>query len=395
MLIPALMIPMIESNQPMPAAKPTLDYAPRQRGVALLATLILTLAVTIILGNIFYRHQIQVSQAAGSLHGDQAVLLAISAESWARDILLAENDDVNTDHFQEDWAQAIPFLPVDGGSIAGCIVDLQSRFNLNSLSNYTASSLKKEMDGTSVGHAQVWESLLQSLGYTLDASRVAVIVDWLDKDDSRINSYGAEQSEYSLYDPPRFPHNGMISDAGELAAMEGYNLWDLQLLTPWITALPEVTPININTASEQMLLAMSNGMGVEFVDLVVSGRPYTDLAAFYGAINQYLMIGEAQVQARWPAALVGVKTAFFQLNTEITLGQSKLQVKSIMHREGRGAPAVISREITVVPAGVTTLLFASIADDDSGAEADDNESDKKYYMQPLCEAIPNNYNADY
>ena len=42
MLIPALMIPMIESNQPMPAAKPTLDYAPRQRGVALLATLILT-----------------------------------------------------------------------------------------------------------------------------------------------------------------------------------------------------------------------------------------------------------------------------------------------------------------------------------------------------------------
>jgi general secretion pathway protein K len=389
------MIPMIESNQPMPAAKPTLVNAPRQRGVALLATLILTLAVTIILGNIFYRHQIQVSQAAGSLHSDQALLLAISAESWARDLLLAENDDVNSDHFQEDWAQAIPFLPVDGGSIAGCIVDLQSRFNLNGLSDYSASSLKQEMDGTSVGHARVWEGLLRSLGYTLEASRVAVIVDWLDRDDSRINAYGAEQPEYSLYEPPRFPANELISDAGELAAMEGYNLEDVQLLTPWITALPEVTAININTASEQLLLALSDGMDMEFVDLVVSGRPYSEIAEFYTVINQYLMVGEQLVQARWPATVVDVKTAFFQLNTEVTLGQSKLQVKSIIHREGRAVPEVISREITVVPAGVTTLLFASVADDDTGIEADDNESDKKYYMQPLCEAIPNNYNADY
>lgn len=369
-----------------------------QRGVALLATLILTLAVTIILGNIFYRHQIQVSQAAGSLHSDQAVLLAISAENWARDLLLPGNDDVKSDHFLEDWAQAIPFLPVDGGNIAGCIVDLQSRFNLNSLSNYTASSLNKETDGSIVGHARVWESLLQSLDYMPDASRVAVIVDWLDNDDSKVNSYGAEQSEYSLYDPPRFPHNGMITDAGELAAMEGYSLSDLQLLSPWITALPEITPININTASNQILLAMSDGLGIEFVELVVSGRPYTNLAAFHKVVNEFLMIGEQQVQARWPEALVDVKTAFFQLNIQVTLGQSRLLVKSIMHRQGRGAPAVISREITVVPAGVTTLLFASVADDDSGIIADDSdgERDREYYMQPLCEAVPNNnYNANY
>ena len=42
----------------------------QQRGVALLATLILMLAVTLVLGNIFYRHQMDVSQATGSLHGD-------------------------------------------------------------------------------------------------------------------------------------------------------------------------------------------------------------------------------------------------------------------------------------------------------------------------------------
>jgi general secretion pathway protein K len=385
------------SSTVAPLKSAPLKSAPRQRGVALLATLILSLAVTIILGNIFYRHQIEVSQAAGSLHSDQAILLAISAESWARDLVSGENDNFKTDHFEEDWAQAIPFLPVDGGSVAGCIVDLQSRFNLNSLSSYTVSPLQREMDGANMGHARVWQALLESLDYAVDGPRVAVIIDWLDKDDSAINPSGAERSEYSIYDPPRFPHNNLISDVGELAAMEGYSLRDVQLLAPWITALPALTPININTASEQMLMALSNGMGMEFVELVVSGRPYGKLTEFYGVLNQYLMIGEPQVQLRWPSTLVDVKTTFFQLNIEVTLGQSKLQVKSIMQRKGSGAPEVIRREITVVPAGVATLLFASVSDDeeDSDTEADDSDNNKKYYMQPLCEATSNNYNADY
>jgi general secretion pathway protein K len=370
----------------------------RQRGVALLATLILTLAVTIILGNIFYRHQIEVSQAAGSLHSDQAILLAISAESWARDLLSGGNDNVKTDHFEEDWAQAIPFLPVDGGSIAGCIVDLQSRFNLNSLSRYTVSPLKREMEGTEFGHARVWQELLQSLGYSVDASKVAVIVDWLDKNDSTVDPSGAEQSEYSIYKPPRFPHNNLISDAGELAAMAGYSLRDVQTLSPWITALPAVTAFNINTVSEQVLLALSDGMGMEFVELVVSGRPYAKISEFYGVMNKYLMISEQQVQLRWPATLVDVKTVFFQLNLEVILGQSKLQVKSIIQRVGSNIPKVISREITVVPAGVTTLLFTlpsgSEYDEDSDAEDDDDDK-KNNYLPPLCDVVPNNYNNDY
>lgn len=386
-------------NQRRPAVNMAATKPQAQRGVALLATLILTLAVTIILGNIFYRHQIEVSQAAGSLHSDQAVLLAISGESWARDILSAENDDIKTDNFEEDWARAIPLLPVDGGSVAGCMVDLQSRFNLNSLSSYTISPLQREMDGTTFGHARVWENLLQSLDIPIDGSRVAVIIDWLDKDNSSINPSGAERSEYSLYDPPRFPHNDLISDTGELGAMKGYSLRDVQILSPWITALPALTTVNINTASEEMLLALSDGMGMEFVELVTAGRPFGKLTDFYSAMNQYLMVGEQQIQVRWPATLIDIKTSFFQLNLEVTLGQSKLQVKSIMHRKGRDAPVVIRREITVVPAGVATLLFPPVSDDEtldgSDTEADDSDGDKKYYMQPLCEAIPNDYNANY
>jgi general secretion pathway protein K len=97
----------------------------RQRGVALLAALILMLALVVILGNIFYRHQIDVSQATSSLHGDQAFLLALSGENWARELLTDANDDRAVDSFEDDWAQAMPVLPVDGGLLTGCISDLQ------------------------------------------------------------------------------------------------------------------------------------------------------------------------------------------------------------------------------------------------------------------------------
>ena len=105
------------------------------------------------------------------------------------------------------------------------------------------------------------------------------------------------------------------------------------------------------------------------------------------------------MQQRWPADLVSINTSYFQLNMEVKLGQSKLHVKSIMHRSGRGAPAVIRREITVVPAGVATLLFPPASDDEDievfNAEADDSEGDKKYYMQPLCESVTSADNSDY
>ena len=376
----------------------------QQTGVALLATLILILALTLILGNIFYRHQIDVSQATGSLHGDQAVLLAISGESWARDLLSAANDDITADHFDEDWAQAVPLMPVNGGTLSGCLVDLESRINLNNFASYSNADLKAERQSTAMGLVKLWESLLRDRGFLVDQRRVPVIIDWLDKGDSLISPAGAEQADYSSFDPPRFPANTMVADTAELAAMAGYSLAEVQRLMPWISALPEPTRINVNTAPEAVLMALSDGMGRDFVELVLEGRPFLTLQDFYQAIDIQLRVGEAVVAVRWPDKLVDVKSDFFQLNLEVTLGQSKLEVKSIMHRSQSGSPAVIRREITVVPAGVATVPSvtadsdAEFAEDFSGSGRDrfsdlevDGEDDEAYYLRPLCE-IADTYN---
>ena len=367
----------------------------QQRGVALLATLILMLAVTLVLGNIFYRHQMDVSQATGSLHGDQAILLAMSGESWARDLLASANDDLTVDNFDEDWAQAVPLLPVDGGTLAGCIVDLQSQINLNNYGTYTDKRLSDERASTAMGYAKLWDNVLTLLDIPVDASNVAVLVDWLDSDSELVNSAGAEQPDYSRFTPPRFPPNSAISDTAELAAMVGYRLTDVQQLMPWIVALPAPTAININTAPEPILLALSDGLAREFVDLVRDNRPFMTTADFYQLMADYLVVPQDEVKQRWPETLIDVKSTFFQLNLEVTLGQARLEVKSVLDRTDRSAPIVISREITVVPAGVATVTSASDlteddnpdADDSAGRQYDDDSpwKNKNAYLRPLCD----------
>ena len=102
--------------------------------------------MSLILSNIFYRHQIDLSQASRFLHNDQALLIAISGEGWATELLFEDIKDNNIDHYGEIWAQALPLLPVEGGTLTGCLSDLQGAFNINSFKYYDNSPIQGELD---------------------------------------------------------------------------------------------------------------------------------------------------------------------------------------------------------------------------------------------------------
>ena len=365
----------------------------KQRGVALLAALILMLAIVLILTNIFYRHQIDVSQASASLHGDQALLIAMSGEVWAGDLLSIKNDNRDADDYGEMWAQAMPLLPVEGGTLKGCISDLQSRINLNSFSAYNGPSLNAEINNFgNMGVAKAWLNLMDTLQISSSPDRVATIIDWVDRDSSVINSWGAEQPDYEGLTFPRMVANDLISDTSELAAIKGYSVQEVQMLLPWITALPELTSININTASEQLVLALGGEDGQQFLDLVNQGRPFSDLNTFYQDLEAYFLIPLADIKKRWPESLVSVNSDYFQLYLEVTLGEARIQVRSIMDRKNRPKPVIIAREIIIVPASLPDEKELSETEKLFSQKNDNNESDERFLqqtniVQPACVAM--------
>jgi len=372
-------------GNPRPRAAVATDS--KQRGVALLASLILMLAVVMALANIFYRHQIDVAQATSSVHGDQALLLAISGENWARDLLSEELDDPDVDSFDEDWAQAMPLMPVDGGQLSGCISDLQANINLNNFAAYGVQTLKSEMDSDVVGHAKLWINLLQLLELSADPSRIATIIDWVDEDSTPINSWGAEQAEYDSMQPPRVLANSRIADVSELAAISGYEVFEVQRLAPWLAALPVTTKININTAADEVLTAMGGDFAEQFMEAVIEDRPFSAVADFHQAISRAFQLSLPDTSMRWPASLVDVKSDYFQLYMEVSLGEARIEVKSIMDRRDRGAPVIISREVVVVPASLPEqnpekLSAAEALFADEGRNI--NQSMETNRVQPAC-----------
>jgi len=367
-----------------------------QRGVALLAALILTLAVALVLSNIFYHHQIDVAQAGASVHRDQALLLALSGESWAAQMLSDAQDDRSVDEFGEDWAQAMPLLPVEGGILTGCIADMQARINLNNFASYDAPTLRLEMNSENMGTAKVWIRLLDILEFPADPARVARIIDWLDADSATVNSWGAEQPDYDNRRPPRVVANTRVSDVTELAAISGYEVWEVQRLAAWSSALPSDTAININTASDEVLLALSGTLNEPFVDVVLDNRPFNTVADFHAVITREFLLAPADVSARWPPSIVDVKTDYFELYLDVTLGGAHIELKSIMSRRGLKEPVVISRAITLVPASLPdkapdklSAAEALFAGEDRDEEIDRTDA-SEIAPEPACLMIGKN-----
>ena len=374
-----------------------ISYKSRQYGVALVAALILMTSIVFILGNIFYRHQISVAQSTLTMHQNQAYFLALSAESWARQLLDEDADESSFDHFDELWAQAIPAMPVDGGLINGCISDMQSRFNLNSLVKYTsASKLMSDINSENNSHATVWNNILRLKEIPPDQSRLETIIDWIDKDSSTVGTSGAEQEIYESMRPPRMIADSQIVQPTELAEVMSYNLLEVQQLLPMITALPialktkpnQIEPysININTAADELLLAMGGDFDLVFRDAAVNNRPFERVEDFYDILAFDLGYPLDNIKQRWPEDLIAIATQFFELYLEVTLGEARIEVRSIIMRRFNADSVILSRSMTTVPASIDKNSASALLGKMLG-EGSDNESENildEEQVVPAC-----------
>ena len=372
----------------------------RQYGVALVAALILMASIVFILGNIFYRHQISVAQSTLIMHQNQAYFLALSAESWAKQLLDEDADESAFDHNNELWSQAIPAMPVDGGLINGCISDMQSRFNLNSLVKYTnATQLTSVINSENNSHATVWNNILRLKEIPPDQSRLETIIDWIDKDSSTIGTSGAEQEIYESMRPPRMIADSQIVQPSELAEVMGYNLIEVQQLMSVVTALPvalktkpnQVEPyaININTAADELLLATGGDFDMIFKDVVINNRPFEQIQDFYDKLAFELGYPEDNIKQRWPEDLIAIATQFFELYLEVTLGEARIEVRSIIMRRFNADSVILSRSMTTVPASIDKNSASALLGKMLGKESDDeaeNNFDEEQVV-PACITI--------
>ncbi|MGQ0530231.1 MAG: type II secretion system minor pseudopilin GspK [Panacagrimonas sp.] len=330
----------------------------RQRGVALITAVLVVSIAVIAATAVLDAGHFAIQRTATLQDSEKAWAYAAGAEDWVRTILERDADDNQHDSLDEIWAQP-QNLPVENGGISGRIIDLQGRYNLNNLGLASADAPAAGSPrgaGTQTEfqqQAQLFARLIENIegGPSLIPDPLALaqaIRDWIDEDQMPTGN-GREDSDYLLLDPPHRAANRPMHSITELRSVLQV-MFDpdsddarkaYQLLLPHVTALPVqgVTPININTATPELLLALSaqqsgNQKLREFVELREE-QPLTQR----GGISTELGLAGNDANPN----LLDVSSRLFQLQTQVLVGNGRVALYSLIFRPARGAPRVLLR----------------------------------------------------
>jgi len=292
-----------------------------QRGVALLIALLIAALAGIIAVQITRRAELDLARSAalarGLTAGEYARGLEALARSRLRDDLLA-GDDV--DASDDPWGQPLPPLPVPGGAVSGAMIDLDGRFNANSLLH---------PDGTPDPEARaLFERLLDIL--ELEPAIAAQALDWIDAD-TISSENGAEDAAYRGRTPPYLPANRLFSHPSELRLLALMDEATWRQLEPHVTVLPaNARRINVNTASLEVLMALDPALDRERARAL-----YQNGHARYRTVADFLkapaLDGLALPEL---AARIAVTSRYFLASAEVRLDRTPRRYYFLLAREG-------------------------------------------------------------
>lgn len=189
----------------------------------------------------------------------QAETTCRAAVDWAR-VIVYESSISGPSRIGEDGPQIIDTFPVEDGKLNLVLDDAQGKFNLN---NLVKQGKPSDRD------IAIFRRLLASL--KLEPGLAEAVVDWIDSDDQP-RPGGAESELYMGKNPPYRSANRLLSDAGELALVNGFNAKAVEALAPYVVALPERALVNVNTAGAMVLTAVFKGLTISDAESLIASR---------------------------------------------------------------------------------------------------------------------------
>jgi general secretion pathway protein K len=254
----------------------------------------------------------------------QAQALAVAGIQWGRQILYDDARRSAIDHLGEPWAVALPPIPLDNGEVSGSIVDAQARLNINALGETgTAADLDR---------ARIARLFAQRGG---PSAAIDAIADWIDRD-AIAREGGAEDAWYSGRPRGGLAANAPVLRVAELAEVKGVSATSLAAVAPFLTALPNGTAINVNTAPPEVLAAIVDKLTGEGLALLIASR----------AQKPFSTVAEFRARLPSPASIavddsLSVKSDYFYVTITARQGATVARARALLHRRSGEWPEVV------------------------------------------------------
>lgn len=290
---------------------------PRQRGAAVILAMLVVLIASLLATYMAEQQDLWQQQVEAQFNWGQARQVGNAAIDWARAVLADDAMTASYDYPGELWTKRLPAATVDEGEIVGYIEDQQGRFNLN---NLVQNGVASPPD------VARFQRLLALIGLPTDL--VYPLVDWMDTDCAPENPGGAEDAYYLALPHPYRTANRPLVELDELLLVKGYDAATVQRLRPYVSVLPEPTPINVNFAQPEVLSAMIDGLPLSMARQLVqerASRPFASVADFNSRLPAHLQAVEG---------VATVSTQYFMVTGNATFGRSQVVMEALLSRTG-------------------------------------------------------------
>lgn len=294
----------------------------RQHGAALLAAMLTVALVATFAAAALWQQWRSVEVESAERSRVQSAWILAGALDWAR--LILREDRSEMDHFGEPWAVPLQearlstFLAADPNNnteagdadnvfLSGEITDLQSRLNVASM--VEAGSVKPT-------RVETFRRLFELLG--LPQAQLARLVENLRfaQDISTDNQNAARAS---------LPPNRV-----EQLVWLGLSPETVAAIEPYVTVLPAAgTPVNINTASAEVIYAAGRGLSLADAQRIVAERERKPFRTITDAVA-LLPPGTT-----FPEGGASWKSDFFEIRGRLRIDNVVIEERSMVRRLGR------------------------------------------------------------
>lgn len=335
----------------------------RQQGAALLTALITVTLVATLAAAALWRQWRATEVEAAERSRLQASLVLAGALDWSRLILAEDGRTGGADHLAEPWAVPLAeakltsFLAADknvasdaleglpDAFLSGSITDAQSRLNLRNLVDASGrpvlravAATRKLFDLLDLPPGQV-DTLVQQMRRALLAGGSVT--------QTQSTTTGTDGTATAGSATASTPSETQASTAStdDAGASEGAPLMPQRVeqlgwlglpadtvaaIAPYVTLLPANTPVNLNTASAEVIFAAVDQIDMAGARKLVEVRRrkfFSDLAE---ASQQLSSATDVQLTP----GQVGISTSYFEVRGRLRMGRYWVEESSLLHRTG-------------------------------------------------------------
>lgn len=281
-----------------------------QRGVALLSALLIFTLLVILIGQILVSNQNAIERTSWISQQAQAEEYAYSGEIFALEQL---REALKQENLLTDENPLFPLLdstlvlPADGVAVESHIKDMQGLINLNNLVAEESFQLQ-------------FASISSAIG--LRTGLTEAIEDWVDSDAAPRGNFGAEDDYYLALPNAHRTANRPMGDVSELLLVRGLDLTDYERISPWLTALPTATRININTAPAGVFNLINPNLSGEQIVSLRDSRPNR-----FANVDEFMQSSQTAGVEVDPE-LFTTRSDYYEIQTQAIFGETTIRLTS-------------------------------------------------------------------